>query len=62
MLQPNSVFAIPHSHGATELIYLADNTPAATFASEFWIVFDYDLAHFADLVGIGYSGTLEQED
>ncbi|MBD0389555.1 MAG: hypothetical protein ICV54_24390 [Nostoc sp. C3-bin3] len=39
MLQPNRVFAIPHPHLATELIYLADNPPAATLAPEFWIIF-----------------------
>ncbi|MCC5617386.1 hypothetical protein LC605_20300 [Nostoc sp. CHAB 5836] len=42
------------AHGATELIYLADNPPTPTLASEFRVVFDYDLAHFADLVGIQY--------
>ena len=56
-MQPNGVLAIPHLQGATELIHCADNRPTATFASEFRVIFDYDLAHFADLVGIGYLGT-----
>ena len=58
MLQANGVLSIPDSHGATELIYLADNPPTPTLASEFRVVFDYDLAHLANLVGIRYLGSL----
>ncbi len=54
MLQPNGVLAIPNPYGATKLVYCADYPPTPTLAPEFRIVFNKDLAHFADLVGIGY--------
>ncbi|MBN3905518.1 MAG: hypothetical protein HWQ35_02695 [Nostoc sp. NMS1] len=47
MLQPNDVLAIPHSHGATELIHCADNRTAPALPPQFWVVCGYDLAHFA---------------
>ncbi len=56
MLQPNGVLAIPNSHGTTKLVYCPNNSPTATFASEFRVVFDYDLAHFANSVAVGYLG------
>ncbi|MCC5653241.1 hypothetical protein LC609_26280 [Nostoc sp. XA013] len=33
VLQPNSVFAIPKSHGTTGLIFLADNRPVTASQS-----------------------------
>ncbi|MHC5933165.1 hypothetical protein [Nostoc sp.] len=34
VLQPNSVLAIPDSHGATEVICGADNRPAPALSAE----------------------------
>ncbi|QFS50163.1 hypothetical protein GXM_07657 [Nostoc sphaeroides CCNUC1] len=36
---------------------MVNYAPAPALASEFGVVFDYDLAHFADLVSVRYLGS-----
>ncbi|WP_171843597.1 hypothetical protein [Nostoc sp. NIES-3756] len=52
MLRSNSKLAISGSHGATKLVHCPDNRPTSASASEFRVVFDEDLAYFANLVDV----------
>ncbi|MBD2565848.1 hypothetical protein [Nostoc foliaceum] len=52
MLQTNGVHTIPEFYSAAELAHMVNDTPTATFASEFRILFNKDLADFPDLVGV----------
>jgi hypothetical protein len=58
VLQTNRVLAIPEFYSAAEFAHMVDYPPAATLTPEFGVVFAKDLAHFSDLVSIGYLGSL----